>query len=407
MSDGSTQQDPGRFRAVPSRGRNMRTAGDIVLMAASAARLDGCDVLETLAERYELPVEEVVERLAQAEPYTTVLVAVGPGDAVPGIDVSHLDPGWIREPSACMWLKTIGFTPEGDEVRVHVVPAPYTAPVGCASYIEYCWAVEDAMAVRVAASLIETGLVPEGRVPVGQGPTVTGDDEVCWALTEVVRELVDGRRWYPGDALRWVETTLLAAVAGMRPEQAAGFLDRASAYEWATAIAEGWEDRDQLAKVIERAEFTAEAAAEPVDPQLVRDAIGDWGTALVCLVAWAVDAEALTVTLLRARPVALDPATSASSASDGIELEAIDVRITRLPEPAPDDPEAIPMWSLTCTPRTGVSWQEVLRDIRRMAWRLQEAGATRVSIEFGDPTCEPDLTPSAAYGTLVDPVGES
>ncbi|MFE3205990.1 hypothetical protein [Embleya sp. NPDC059237] len=119
------------------------------------------------------------------------------------------------------------------------------------------------------------------------------------------------------------------------------------------------------------------------------------------------DAEVLTATLLRARPVALDPATSASSASDAIELEAIDVRITRLPEPAPDDPEAIPMWSLTCTPRTGVSWQEVLRDVRRMAWRLQEAGATRMSVEFGDPTGEPDLTPSAAYGMLVDSVGES
>ncbi|MGW9214231.1 hypothetical protein ACWGR4_45710 [Embleya sp. NPDC055664] len=387
----------------------MRTAGDVVMFAAFVAQRPDSDALETLMEWTGLPEEEIVERIAQAEPYTMVIVAAGPDDALPGVDISHLDPRWLGQPGTCRWLEKIGFVPDGDAVRVYVVPAPYEPPAGCESYIEYCFAVEDAMAVRVAASLIDAGLVPGGRVPVGQGPTVTGDDEVCRALTEVVRELADSHHWYAGDAFRWVECTLLDAVAGMPPEHAARFLDRASAYEWATAIAEGWEDRDRLAEVIERAEFAPEAAAEPVDPQPVREAIGDWGTALVCLVAWAVDVDVLTATLARARPVALDPATFASSASDAIELEAIAVRITRLPAsaPAPDDPEAIPMWSLTCTPRTGVSWQEVLRDVRRMAWRLQEAGATRMSVEFGDPTGEPDLTPSAAYGTCVDPVGES
>ncbi|WP_161500701.1 hypothetical protein [Embleya scabrispora] len=104
---------------------------------------------------------------------------------------------------------------------------------------------------------------------------MTGDDEVCEALTEVVRELADSHHWYAGDAFRWVVSTLLDAVAGMPREHAARFLRRASANQWASAIADGWEDRDRLAEVIERAEFAPEAAAEPVDPQLVREVIGD------------------------------------------------------------------------------------------------------------------------------------
>ncbi|WP_439676261.1 hypothetical protein [Embleya sp. MST-111070] len=382
----------------------MRTAGEIVLVAATAARLDGPDVLETLAGRFELPVEEVVERLAQAEPYTVVLVAVGPDDTVPGIDVSHLDPRWIREPGACAWLETIGFVPERDAVRVHVVPAPYRVPAGRESYIEYCWAVEDAMALRVAASRIDAGLAPGGRVPVGQEPTVTGDDAMCWALTEVVRELVDGHHWYPGDAFRWVESTLLTAVAGMSPAHAAHFLGRASAYEWATAIAEGWEDDDRLAEVIQRAEFAPEAVAPPVDPNLVREAIGEWGTALVCRVSWAVEADVITAILLQARPLAPNPGRV--SLSDTIELAAVDVRIARLPKPPSDHPDATPLWWLTCTPHAEASWGDVVRDVRRMAWRLQEAGAAGMSVEIGDPTAEPDLTPST-YGTSVDPVAGS
>ncbi|MFE3205989.1 hypothetical protein [Embleya sp. NPDC059237] len=275
LSGGLTVADSGRLRAVPSRGRNMRTAGDVVMFAAFVAQRPDSDALETLMEWTGLPEEEIVERIAQAEPYTMVLVAARPDDALPGVDVSHLDPRWLGQPNACRWLEKIGFVPDRDAVRVYVVPAPYEPPAGCESHIEYCFAVEDAMAVRVAASLIDAGLVPGGRVPVGQGPTVTGDDEVCRALTEVVRELADSHHWYAGDALRWVECTLLDAVAGMPPEHAARFLHRASAYEWATAIAERWEDRDRLAEVIERAEFAPEAAAEPVDPQLVREAIGD------------------------------------------------------------------------------------------------------------------------------------
>ncbi|OPC81586.1 hypothetical protein B4N89_12080 [Embleya scabrispora] len=113
------------------------------MFAAFVARNPESEALETLMEWTDLPEEEIVERIAQSEPYIMVLVAAGLDDTQPGVDVSHLNPRWLGEPGTRSWLAKIGFVPDRDAVRVYVVPAPYEPPAGRESHTEFCFAVED------------------------------------------------------------------------------------------------------------------------------------------------------------------------------------------------------------------------------------------------------------------------
>ncbi|MFI1382739.1 hypothetical protein [Embleya sp. NPDC020886] len=256
----------GRFRAVPSVGHNASTARRVVSLAAFVQQCGGGpEGMREVAAMVDLPVEEVATAVEDAAPYRIVLVCVRPGDPVFGVDISHFEPRWARvgSPDVQRWFQEIGFDPDGDEVRVQVsvhpgeLPAEYTS---MRTHSLYSLSVWDAMALRVAQGRVEAGGFGPGRSTGGAAVPV--GDPVCEALTAIVRALVDGHGWWPGDAFCWVEWAVLPFVAGSTGAEGMRFLGRGSALDWADLVEAGKDDLAGLADLIERAAF----APAPVDP---------------------------------------------------------------------------------------------------------------------------------------------
>ncbi|MFI6584339.1 hypothetical protein [Embleya sp. NPDC050493] len=373
--DGGAERadDPSRFRAVPSVGYNGLTAGRVVSLAALVERCGGGpDGLRKTAAMVDLPVEEVATAVEDAAAYRIVLVCVRPGDPVFGVDISHLEPRWTRSDhlEAPRWFAEIGFDPDGDEVRVQVGPYPLEVPAEYASTIMHCFFVEDAMALRIAEARVEAGGFGPGRVT--GGATVPAGDPVCGALTAIVRALVDGHAWWPGDAFRWVEWAILPFVAGATRAEGMRFLDRGSALDWADLLDAGRDDPDGLADLVEQAAFPPAQAPEPVDRGQVAEAIGEWGTALTCRLEWPAGAEptadelAATIT---------GGASVPAGSHDVLELPSVQVAL---------GPVEAGGRLLTCTPRADATWHDVTVALRSIAWRVERVGAIRMSVDMAD-----------------------
>ncbi|WP_406294749.1 hypothetical protein OG948_07170 [Embleya sp. NBC_00888] len=367
-------EDRGRFRAVPAVGYNGLTAGRVVSLADLVERCGGGpDGVRETAAMVDLPVEEVATAVEDAAPYRIVLVCVRPGDPVFGVDISHFEPRWARagHPDVQRWFEEIGFDPDGDEVRVQVSVDPGEMPAANASmlthslYVSY---VEDAMALRIARGRVEAGGLGPGR-STGEA-TVSAGDPVCKALTAIVRGLVDGHDWWPGDAFRWVEWAILPFVAGSTRAEGMRFLDRGSALDWADLVEFGKDDLEGLADLVERAAFVPAPEPAPVDPGQIAETIGGWGAALSCRLEWPVDAEPT------ARELVATITGGESVPDDALEsLELSSVRVAL-------DPVETGGRLLTCTPRADATWQDVTVALRTIAWRVERAGATRMSVEI-------------------------
>ncbi|MFF7249081.1 hypothetical protein ACFZBU_34830 [Embleya sp. NPDC008237] len=368
--------DPGRFRAVPSVGYNGLTAGRVVSLADLVERCGGGpDGMRETAAMVDLPVEEVATAVEDATPYRTVLTCVRPGDPVCGVDISHFEPRWARtgRPEVQCWFKEIGFDPDGDEVRVQVSADPGEVPAGNASmptHSLYELSVEDAMALRIARGRAEAGGFGPGRVT--GGVTVPAGDPVCRALTAIVRKLVDGHNWWPGDAFRWVEWAILPFVAGSTCAEGMRFLDRGGSLDWADLVEFGKDDLENLADLVERAAFVPAPDPAPVDPGQVAEAIGAWGTALSCRLEWPAGAEPtadeLAATITGGASVPAGP-------PDALELPSVQVAL---------GPAEAGGRLLTCTPRADATWHDVTVALRGIAWRVERAGAIRMSVDMAD-----------------------
>ncbi|MET7303688.1 hypothetical protein [Embleya sp. NPDC005575] len=348
------------------------TANRIVLLSAFVDQCGGGpDGIRAVARMVEMSVEEVATAVEDATPYRIVLVCVRPGDPVFGVDISHLEPRWAGPGSMDVqrWFTEIGFAPDGDDVRVQVSPHPQEVPTGFASMTTHCSIGEDAFALRIARSRVEAGGVGPGRAT--GGATVPAGDPVCRALTAIVCGLVNGHEWWPGDAFRLVEGAILPFVAGSTCAEGMRFLDRGSALEWADLL-ESAHDEPGFTELIERAAFAPAPDPVPVDPGQVAEAIGEWGTALSCRLEWPSGAEPTADELA---------ATIAAGAAlpDGPHgvLELPLVRVTLRSAEAGGR-------LLTCTPRAEATWQDVTVALRTIAWRVEQAGAIRMSVDMAD-----------------------